>query len=148
MSHKKLLPEVIEQCTQQCSIVCCLSVGVDCWCHWAGAWVQPRWHFGQMFQWLDQPSDFCLRNWPVHLLVLVSLQMECNSLFLMAQCCFVPRFFAVHIWTAEHLGCCSRSSMSWCPYKQTISKTHSHKDSTFQKSVKTKEPVCICVHNT
>ena len=113
MSHKKLLPEVIKQCTQQCSIVCCLSVGVDCWCHWAGACVQPRWHFGQKFQWLDQPSAFCMRNWPVHLLVSVSLQKGCNSLFLMAQCCFIPRFFTVHIWTAEHLGCCSTHTCTW-----------------------------------
>ena len=31
---------------------------------------------------------------------------------------------------------------------QTISETHTHKDYTFQKSVKTKEPVCLFVHNT
>ena len=35
-----------------------------------------------------------------------------------------------------------------CPCKQTISETHTHKDYTFQKSVKTKEPVYIFVQNS
>ena len=31
----------------------------------------------------------------------------------MAQCCFIQRFFTVHIGTAEHLDCCSTHTCAW-----------------------------------